>query len=321
MIQYEIYCSEINKILGTKMIIDKKYEGVSTLEENRGNTVIFVKKITNEKKEIISKMSNCLVITEDVNNYSFLTLAVKNTRLAMCKVLNYIKNKKEFQRDNFISKLSVINENVILGKEVIIEDFVYIGPNVVIGDNTIVKQGAKILENVEIGKNCVIRENSVIGGQGFGVEKDENENNLKISHLGGVKVKNNVEIGALNTIVSGTIKPTIIEDYVKIDDHVHIAHNCHIKNNCIITAGVILSGSVTIEPNVWIGPNSTIKNSLNICEENLIGIGSVITKDIKNTNGVYAGVPGQSLEMFLMERKAIKYISKNLDIIKKNNDI
>ena len=35
--------------------------------------------------------------------------------------------------------------------------------------------------------------------------------------------EDNVEIGAINTVVSGTIHPTVVEKYVKTDDHVHIA--------------------------------------------------------------------------------------------------
>ena len=60
-----------------------------------------------------------------------------------------------------------------MGEEVIIEPFVKIGNNVKIGKNTLVKSGVKIGDNVEIGENCYIRENSVIGGEGFGIEKDE----------------------------------------------------------------------------------------------------------------------------------------------------
>ncbi|MGS0972984.1 MAG: DapH/DapD/GlmU-related protein [Candidatus Izemoplasmataceae bacterium] len=162
--------------------------------------------------------------------------------------------------------------------------FGYIAGNGFLGDNVIVKQGAKILENTHIGDNSIIRENSVIGGHGFGVEKDEEGNNLKIPHFGGVIIGDNVEIGALNTVVSGTINPTVVEDYVKVDDYVHIAHNCKIGKNSIITAGVIFSGSVKIGENVWVGSNSTIKNSISINDDNLIGIGTVITKDICDNN-------------------------------------
>ncbi|MDC0559119.1 hypothetical protein OAO42_01775, partial [Candidatus Izimaplasma bacterium] len=147
--------------------------------------------------------------------------------------------------------------------------------------------------------------------------KDADNNNLKISHLAGVIIHDFVEVGALNTIVSGTIDPTVIESYTKIDDHVHIAHNCHIHRNCIITAGVVLSGSVTIGENVWIGPNSTVKNSVSIESDNLIGINTLITKSITTKDSVFAGVPGKIFSKFIDEKKAMKYIVKHIEDIKK----
>ena len=71
-------------------------------------------------------------------------------------------------------------------------------------------------------------------------------------------IGNQVEIGALNTIVAGALINTTIGDDVKTDDHVHIAHNVSIGKRTLITAcaGVV---AVTIGNDVWIGPNSSLK--------------------------------------------------------------
>lgn len=325
MIKYEISKREIAEILGVTFYgEDKKYIGVSSINNPQNNSVIFLKKIDKEKMTLLNQLKECLVITQEKIELDHDIMIVNNARLAMAKVLNYISanlNSDKSDKNN-ISNTAFIHPGAKLGKNVKIEEFVYIDDDVEIGDNVIIKQGAKILRNTSIGDYSIIRENSVIGGQGFGVEKDELGNNLKIAHLGGVIIGKYVEIGALNTIVSGTIDPTIIEDYVKIDDHVHIAHNCRIGKNSIITAGVILSGSVNIGANVWVGPNSTIKNSVNINDNNLIGIGTLITKDIYECDKIYAGVPGKEFENFIKDRKTINFLVKNLDKIKKIlNDI
>lgn len=316
VVYYDITRREVEEVTGVEGHgADSSYRGVCTISEPRDQSVIFMKQIKEKDIEIISKLNNCLVVTQDKEKYSFDTITVENTRLAMAKILNYISSKLESHTKN-ISELSFVHPEAQIGNNVQIEAFAYIDQHVVIGDNVVICKGARILDNTIIGDNSIIRENSVVGGQGFGVEKDEQGNNLKISHLGGVRIGSNVEIGALNTIVSGTINPTTIDDFTKTDDHVHIAHNCVIGRNAIITAGVILSGSVTIGSNVWVGPNSTIKNSVKVNEDNLIGIGTVITKDIDGINLTYAGVPGKEFKDFIGDKKAMQYLVNNLDKIK-----
>lgn len=161
-----------------------------------------------------------------------------------------------------------------------------------IGKNTIIHPNCVIFDNVKIGNNCVIGPGSIIGYSGFGIVKDEAGNNLKIPHFGGVMISDGCNIGALNTIASGTLQATFIGRYTCTDDHVHIAHNVRIGENCIITACAELSGSVRIDDGVWIGPNSSIKNGIRVNSGALIGIGSNILKDIPS-DSIVAGNPGK----------------------------
>ena len=77
------------------------------------------------------------------------------------------------------------------------------------------RQNVVIGRNVKIGRNCLIKSCSVIGEEGFGIEKDEQGNNLRLPHIGSVVIGDHVEVGALNTVASGIIDPTVIEDFVE----------------------------------------------------------------------------------------------------------
>lgn len=189
---------------------------------------------------------------------------------------------------------SYIAEDSIIHESVVIEPTCYIGSNVTIGKNTIIMAGAKIKENVIIGENCIIRENCVIGGFGFGFEKDQDGINYRIPHIGGVIIEDNVEIGAITTVCSGTINPTIVKKHAKIDDHVHIAHNCVIGENCIVTACAEISGSCIVGKNTWFAPNTSVINGITIGDNVTIGMGSVINKSVKN-NEVMVGAPAEPL--------------------------
>lgn len=94
------------------------------------------------------------------------------------------------------------------------------------------------------------------------VETDEKGCHIRIPHIGGVVIGDNVEIGALTSIAAGTIHPTKIEEACMIDDLNHIAHNCVIGQGSLTTACTEISGSATIGKHCYIAPNVTIRNSV-----------------------------------------------------------
>lgn len=294
-------------------------QGVSTLSDIRENTIVFINKYNDELIDKINSLNNLFILLKEEykdkikynkNSYVF----VENPRYDYAKLIDYVVSQEE---DNY--KLNQVNgsfiaDNSHIDSSVKIEPGVFIGPNVIIGRGTKILSGAKIKGNVKIGENCIVRENCVIGGYGFGFDKDYEGKNFRIPHLGGVIIKNNVEVGALTTVCSGTIKPTILENFVKIDDHVHIAHNVVIGENSIITACAEISGSCIIGENTWLAPNTAIINGIKIGDNVTIGMGAVVTKSVQD-NEVMVGPPAEPLE----EAKKFKKIKSK--IINQGEDI
>ena len=289
-----------------KIGIDDFYiDAVSDLNSTKNNSIIF---ISNWEDRLIIKLNsliNCLIILPKINDNvkledikkNNLIIFSDNPRLRYAVILNSILDSIS-SLDGYVNQDGyTIGKNVTIGNNSKIYPQVFIDNNVTIGNHCTIYPGAKIRENVIIGDNSIIRENSVIGGQGFGIEKNKDFKNIKIPHLGGVKIGKHVEIGALTTIVSGTINPTIIEDYVKIDDHVHLAHNCIIKSACIITACSEISGSVTINSNSWLGPNCSIMQKVTIGEGSIVGLGAVVTKSF-NKGSILVGNPAITMQNY-----------------------
>ncbi|PRR75110.1 UDP-3-O-(3-hydroxymyristoyl)glucosamine N-acyltransferase [Clostridium thermopalmarium] len=273
---------------------------VSSINNPKDNTLIFVNKLNEEHQKKLSKVKNCIILLNKFD-LSFkldhnCLLYVDRPRKEYAKILDFIikGQSNKIQRYTYMDGYC-IGEDVIIGENTIIEPYSFIDHGVTIGSNCIIKSGARIRQNVSIGNNCIIKENSVIGTDGFGVERDEDGTTYKIPHLGGVNIGNNVEVGALTCICQGTVEPTIIKDYVKIDDNVFIAHNCNIEKGTYIIANSEVSGSVSIGKNCWISPNSCIRDGLIIGDNSLIGIGAVVVKDIES-NSVVAGNPAIKLK-------------------------
>lgn len=275
-------------------------EGISTLGDIKKNTIIFINKYNEELLEKLNTLNNLFILLKEeykdkININNNVYVFVKNPRYEYARLVDFIMSNIE--EDNNYKEVngSYISETATIHPSVKIEPGVFIGPKVSIGKGTRILAGAKIKGNVQIGENCIIRENCVVGGYGFGFDKDYEGKNFRLPHIGGVVIGNNVEIGAITTVCSGTINPTIIEDYAKVDDHVHIAHNVVIGENSIVTACAEISGSCVVGKNAWIAPNTSIINGIKIGENVTIGMGAVVTKSVDN-NQIMVGAPAETLE-------------------------
>jgi UDP-3-O-[3-hydroxymyristoyl] glucosamine N-acyltransferase len=217
---------------------------------------------------------------------------VSNPRLAFMKVLNAFFVKKDVL--GTIAKSATIlsdieTKNVLIGENVVVEENVLIGNNVIIGHNTVVKEGTVIGNNVKIGSN------NTIGGVGFGYEINELGEYELIPHIGNVLINDNVEIGNNTCIDRAVIGSTILGESSKIDNLVHIAHGVKIGKNSLIIANAMIAGSVEIGSDVWISPSSSIMQKLKIEDDSLVGMGSVVIKNVEKST-IVAGVPAKMIK-------------------------
>lgn len=192
----------------------------------------------------------------------------------LAKADDYRKGKefKTIIGDNCnISKLAYIAEN-----------------NVKIGDNVTIEEFVSIKQNSVIGDNVIIRAGSIIGSVGFEFKRNGISSILSVLHCGGVILKDNVEI-QYNTCVDKAVYPwdnTEIGEYTKLDNLVHIGHAAKIGDNCLLAANSLIGGRSIIGSNSWVGVSATISNGLVLGENISANIGAVVTKDIKDGESV-----------------------------------
>lgn len=168
----------------------------------------------------------------------------------------------------------VIN-NACIGQGVVIEDNVILGRNVVIGHNSIIKKKTVIGDNTVIGNGCVI------GEDGFQIIYDPEGHPHTISHVGRVRIGNNVTLADCVTINRSLFEgETYIADFVKIDSHSHLAHNISIGKNSVLASSVNMYGSSSVGENVWVAPNTAIMNKVHIGDRAFIGAASLVLKDV-----------------------------------------
>jgi len=295
VLRASLHEQEIRRVIGVPGDGDFVIEAVAPLGSNHDRCLYFSKQaITPAIGELLTARERCVVIAPlgSALAGSFGTcrvLEVDRPRAAIAKVLNFIRTEnrqahwvtaRAVSREAVISPLSLVDGNVEIGDGVVVEPFCTVASDVVIGRGSIIRSGARIGARVVIGEETVIGANAVLGSEGFGFVRDDAGNKMRIPHLGGVVIGSHVEIGALSVVQSGTISPTIIEDYAKIDDNVEIAHNARIGRGVSLTGGVVVGGSARVEAEAWLGVNSGIRDGRRVGSHALVGMGASLQDDL-----------------------------------------
>lgn len=281
----------------------------ASIVEPQNNCIMFAS-AEKWKKSYLEKLyaiENAVMIIETAIREDFVRLAQKNhvivatnARLYFAKALSMIvKDKRKVRKYKTMEGNIIVGENVILGKDNILEPFTFLDHDVRLGDYVTIKTGAKIRENTWIGDNVIVGENTVIGVQGFGIEKDEDGTNVRIPHIGGVRIGSGTEIGALTSIAAGTINPTVVENNCFIDDLNHIAHNCVIGEGSLTTGCVEISGSAVLGRDSYISPNAVIRNGISLGDGCFVGQGSSVQKSF----GDYCSLVGNPAREFVHKNK------------------
>lgn len=190
-----------------------------------------------------------------------------------------------------------IGDDVTLGDRVTLYPGVVIDNRVVVGDDVVVYPNVSILDRCEIGSRVVIHAGTVIGSDGFGFASDGDRYH-KIPQVGNVRIDDDVEIGACNTIDRATFGSTRIKRGVKTDNLVHIAHNVVVGEDTVLVGQVGISGSVTIGNHAILAGQAGIAGHVSIGNRVTIGGQSGIRKSISDGETV-SGTPGMPHRLWL----------------------
>jgi UDP-N-acetylglucosamine acyltransferase len=150
-------------------------------------------------------------------------------------------------------------------------------------DGNEIHKTAIIHPNVSMGKGNTIGAFCVIGGNGEirGISQKD--------FKGQVVIGNNNVISEFVSIQrpAECLQSTFIGDNNLIMAHSHIGHDVFISNNTEICSGSVIGGHVKIGNGSKIKLKCVIRNRVLVGENAIVGMGSVVTKNIENNQIVY----------------------------------
>jgi len=179
-------------------------------------------------------------------------------------------------------QLKLRNKFLKKGVKMIAPDTVFFSKNTKIGKNVTIEPYVVIADNVSVGDNVKI---------------------LSFSHLEGVKIENNVNVGPYARLRPGTvlksgskvgnfveIKKSIVGNSSKIN-HLSYVGDTKIGKKANIGAGTITcnydgikKNKTIIDDGVFIGSNSSLVAPVKLEKKSIIGAGSVITKKVSKNS-------------------------------------
>jgi UDP-3-O-[3-hydroxymyristoyl] glucosamine N-acyltransferase len=301
---------ELADLVGAKLQGDPSclISGIASLESARKGELSFLSNRQYRKYLQTTAASAVIISPEDAALCPINALISDNPRLSLVKVAKLFEKNTECLPG--IHPSCVIGEgcsipssvsmaaNCVIGNQVVLGEGVILGPGCVIGNDcqigshTTLKPRVTLYDNVRVGEQCLIHSGVVIGSDGFGFAHHAGAW-IKMPHLGGVMIGDQVEIGANTTIDRGFLEDTTLGNGVIIDNLVQIGHNVIIGARTAIAGCVGIAGSTSIGESCLIGGGSSIAGHIQIGDRVHITGTSAVNHSL-TTPGVYSsGFPAK----------------------------
>lgn len=161
-----------------------------------------------------------------------------------------------------------------------------IGPQVKLGRGNVIGPFVNIIGDVTIGDNNWFGSGVIIGA----LPEHRSVDHLSESNhqrLFGVHIENNVVLREAVQVHQGFVRTTLIGSNSFIMNQSYIAHDCEIGTGVTMASSVLLAGHVSVLDGANLGMATVVHQGLQVGQQIMAGMASVITSDIPNFALIY----------------------------------
>jgi len=175
---------------------------------------------------------------------------------------------------------AVVDAGAKLGAGTRVMPLAYVGRGVTTGERCVIHPHATVLDHCVLGNRVIVWSGAVVGKDGFGYLQREGRH-IRIPQIGGVRLDDFVEVGAMTTVARGALEDTVLEVGVKLDDHCHVAHGSHLGENVMLIGYSRMGGSATIGRDTYMLQDSAVGQGRTVGKNSIIGSAAkVLYKDV-----------------------------------------
>ena len=299
--------SELAKLTGSKLEGDDcLINNIAEISSAKSGDIAFISSPAYAEYLSQTKASALIIKAEFLEACPVAALVSDNPRLAYAKIANLLYPQRivdsGISKGAHVSKLAIIDEAASIAAGAVISAGASIGAgsqvgpgsvieeDVIIGKNTRLSANVSVGHGSKIGDNCILHSGVVLGADGFGFVKD-GDCFLKIPQIGNVHIGNDVEIGANTTIDRGALENTVIGNGVKLDNQIQVAHGVTIGDNTVISSATAIAGSTHIGKGCLIGGLVGIVEHLEITDNVMITGRTMVTRSITQAGSYSSSTP------------------------------
>lgn len=222
-----------------------------------------------------------------------------------------------------VGPFAVVERGARIGRGSRVGALCFVGAGAELGEDVVLHPRVVVHESVRIGNRVIVHPGAVLGADGFGYAFD-GQAHRKIPQVGGVRIEDDVEIGANTTVDRATLGETVIGRGSKLDNLVQVGHNCQIGEHVILVSQVGISGSTRV------GRGAVLAGQVGVGDHMEIGAGAVLTGqagvmgDIP-AGQVWSGTPArptiQSKRIWAAEKRLPELLRRVHDLEKRLTEL
>jgi UDP-3-O-[3-hydroxymyristoyl] glucosamine N-acyltransferase len=169
--------------------------------------------------------------------------------------------------------------------------FCYVGEDCVVGPETVLYPHVVLYQDVRVGARCVVHAHAVLGADGFGFAWDGSRQ-VKIEQVGGVRIGDDVELGAGSAVDRATSGTTRVGSGVKVDNLVQIGHNAEVGAHSLLCGQAGVAGSAVVGERVTMAGQSGVADHVSVGDGVTLAGRAVASRDIDEPV-VHYGLPAR----------------------------
>jgi UDP-3-O-[3-hydroxymyristoyl] glucosamine N-acyltransferase len=272
--------------------------GVAGIEQAGAGELTFV---ANQKYAALAQTTKAaaVIVAEDIPAVPATMLRSKNPYLSFAEAMQLfhpaqkhtpgvhptavIHASTRIGADAHIGPYVVIDEDVWIEANAVLLAHVVIYRGVTIGHNFFAHAHSVVREGCRIGNNVIVGNGVIIGGDGFGFAKDENDRWNKIPQPQPVVIGDDVEIQSNACIDRASVGATHIGRGAKIDNLVQIGHGSTVGEDSLLASQVGIAGSTEV------GNRVILTGQVGVVGHCKIGDGAIVTPQSGVSGDIEAG--------------------------------
>ncbi len=293
--------------------------GVAGIEQASPGQLTFV---SNPKYNAAAKSTkaSAVIVAENFPAIDTGMLRSKNPYLAWAKAIELfyrppsyapeihptavVHPRAKLGKNAHIGPYVVIDEDVVIGDNAVLLAHVVIYRGVTIGNNFFAHAHAVVREFCQLGDNVLLQNGAIVGCDGFGFAKHNEDDKTNAGHWhkivqsGNVVVESDAELQANTCIDRASIGETRIGRGAKLDNLVHVGHSCSIGHDTLVCAQVGLAGTTDVGNNVILAGQVGVSGHVKIGDGAIAIAQSGIPHDVP-AGAMVSGAPAIDHKLWL----------------------